>query len=302
MNPEIAVLGCGFIGFNLITSYINKNIDVRVLDCKPYPTEFEKNVEWVEGSFINKEDIRKAIRGVKTVFHLISTTVPGDRIDEGEELSVNVIKTIELLKLCLEEQIKRVVFISSASVYGYQDHIPISETAATNPISSHGIQKLTIEKFLQLFKYEYGLDYKIMRLSNPYGIGQNIYGRQGFIAIALGRILAGKAIQVRGDGSTIRDYIYIGDVVDACQRLASTSSTENIFNIGSGRGSNLMEIIKEMELILGKKISLEHVPERNVDIPVSVLDISCARSELNFEPSVGLSEGLRKTMVYYGLL
>jgi UDP-glucose 4-epimerase len=302
MNPEIAVLGCGFIGFNLITSYINKNIDVRVLDCKPYPTEFEKNVEWVEGSFINKEDIRKAIRGVKTVFHLISTTVPGDRIDEGEELSVNVIKTIELLKLCLEEQIKRVVFISSASVYGYQDYIPISETAATNPISSHGIQKLTIEKFLQLFKYEYGLDYKIMRLSNPYGIGQNIYGRQGFIAIALGRILAGKAIQVRGDGSTIRDYIYIGDVVDACQRLASTSSTENIFNIGSGRGSNLMEIIKEMELILGKKILVEHVPERNADIPVSVLDISCARSELNFEPSVGLSEGLRKTMVYYGLL
>ncbi|NMA32591.1 MAG: NAD-dependent epimerase/dehydratase family protein [Alphaproteobacteria bacterium] len=302
MNPEITVLGCGFIGFNLVTSYINKNIDVRVLDCKPCPPEFAKNIEWVQGSFLNKEHIRKAIRGVNVVFHLISTTVPGDRIDEGEELSVNVIKTIELLKLCLEEQIKRVVFISSASVYGYQDHIPISETAATNPISSHGIQKLTIEKFLQLFKYEYGLDYKIMRLSNPYGIGQNIYGRQGFIAISLGRILAGKAIQVRGDGSTIRDYIYIGDVVDACQKLASTSSMENIFNIGSGRGSSLMGIIGEMELILGKKISVEHVPGRNVDIPVSVLDISCARSELNFEPSVGLSEGLRNTMIYHGLL
>lgn len=302
MNPEIAVLGCVFIGLNLVNSYISKSTDVRVLDYKPCPKELVKNVEWVQGSFLNKEDIIKTIRGVNIVFHLISTTVPGDKVDEGEELSVNVIKTIELLKLCLEEQIKRVVFISSASVYGYQDYIPISETASTNPISSHGIQKLTIEKFLQLFKYEYGLDYKIMRLSNPYGIGQNIYGRQGFIAIALGRILERKALQVRGDGSTIRDYIYIGDVVDACQQLANTSSTENIFNIGSGRGSNLMEIIEEMELILGKKISVEHVSERNADIPVSVLDISCARSELNFKPSVGLSEGLRNTMIYHGIL
>lgn len=302
MNPEIAVLGCGFIGLNLVNSYISKSTDVRVLDYKPCPKELVKNVEWVQGSFLNQKDIRKTIRGVKTVFHLISTTVPGDRIDEGVELSINVIHTIALLKLCLEEQINRVVFISSASVYGYQDSMPIPETATTNPISSHGIQKLTIEKFLQLYKYEHGLDFKIMRLSNPYGVGQNLYGRQGFIAIALGRVLAGNPVLVRGNGGTIRDYINIGDVVMACLKIANTSSQENIFNIGSGHGSNLMEIIKEIELILGRKIPVEHVPERNADIPASILDISRARSQLNFEPSVELSEGIRSTMKYYGLL
>lgn len=302
MKPKIVILGAGFIGSNLIRSYLRNGYNIRVLDYKPCPLEFADKVEWVQGSFLNIEDIRKAITGSNIVFHFISTTVPGDKVDEGEELSVDVIQTINLLKLCLEQQIERIVFISSSSVYGQQDSMPIRETAATDPISSHGIQKLTIEKYFQLYKYEYGLDCKIMRLSNPYGIGQDLYGRQGFIAIVLGRILEDKAIQIRGDGNIVRDYIYIEDVVNACQLLANTSSENTIFNIGSGQGYSLLQIVSQIELILGREIELKYVKARNTDIPVSVLDTSLARAQLQFEPKIRLTEGIELTMRYYGLL
>ncbi len=299
MALNIAVLGAGFIGKNLLASCIARGDNVRVLDRNPRPAEFEPIKEWVQGSFMNGEDIVHAVRGADIVFHLISSTVPGDTIDENEEIFNNVIQTINLLRICVQENVKRIIFISSSAVYGLQRRLPIPEIAVTDTITSIGIHKLTVDKYLHLYKFEYGLDCKIMRLSNPYGIGQKIFGRQGIIAIAIGKVLYRSPIMIRGEGTAIRDFIYIDDVINACHLLAATDSDEVTFNIGSGRGIYLNDVIKEMSTIIGRELPVIYSEARKNDIPASILDISRAKRILGFEVTVSFSDGLRRTLSFY---
>ena len=295
-NPSlrIAILGAGFIGKNLLRSYVSSGHELRVLDRNSCPDEFLYSTHWHKGSFDNSKDIVSTIAGADVVFHLISSTVPADQIDENREIMTNVIQTINLLRLCIEHKIGRLIFMSSASVYGRIKTLPIKESDETNPISSHGIHKLTIEKYVDLFNYKYGLDVKIMRLSNPYGWGQNLFGRQGFIAIAIGKIISGNPIIVTGDGSAIRDYVHIDDVVKACQLLGNTNSKEILFNIGSGVGITINDVLVKIKRIVDRPFEVSYVNPRAGDILASVLDISKAKSLLSFEPSIKFNEGLKQ--------
>lgn len=299
--PTAAILGAGFIGQSFIEFALTHGYSLRVLDHKNCPAEFDGRLTWVQGDLSSDDAVRKVLQKSDIVFHFISSTVPGDVADEGGELIQNVVETLHLLKLCVQEKVSRVIFISSASVYGMQTVLPILETALTDPISSHGIHKLSIEKYLQLYKYQYGLDCKIMRLSNPYGPRQSITGRQGFVAIALGRILAGEAIAIRGDGSAIRDFIYIDDVCDALHLLGTTKVKESVFNIGSGQGYSLNQIIETMEKITGQHLATDYVASRFVDIPASVLDISRARQQLGYQVKYSLEQGLAATFAFHGI-
>lgn len=294
------ILGSGFIGQNFIRLALRLGYRLRVLDHKGCPAEFQGRLEWIKGDLSDTEASRKALHSSDVVFHFISSTVPGDTADEGEELIQNVVQTLHLLQLCLSEKVSRVVFISSASVYGAQAVLPIPETAMTYPISSHGIHKLTIEKYLQLYKHRYGLDCKIMRLSNPYGPGQSIKGRQGLVAIAIGKILAGEAIPIRGDGSSIRDFIYIDDVCEALRLLGETETQESIFNIGSGLGYSLNQLIGTIERITGKPLAINYIANRFGDIPASVMDISKAKHILGNEVKFSLEQGLARTLAFHG--
>ncbi len=256
-------------------------------------------VKWIQGDYFSEDILISAIKNSEIVFHFISTTVPGDEVDEASELGLNVGQTLVLLKLCVKEKVKRVIFVSSASVYGIQETMPISETFPTNPISSHGISKLTIEKYLEFYKYHYGLDCKILRLSNPYGPGQDVKGRQGFVAIAIGKILSGEKLIVRGDGAIIRDYIYIDDVSFALKKLSCTPSNESLFNIGSGVGYSLNDVVKKLSVLIGKPILVNYGPNRFVDIPSSILDVSKASQALKFENYYTLDHGLLLTLKHY---
>jgi UDP-glucose 4-epimerase len=302
LKKNITILGAGFIGQHLIRYLLEQSYNIKVLDIIDCPDDFKKKVTWICGSFLDDNSVREAVKGSDILFHLISSTVPGDHVDENEEIRINVTQTNNLLDTCVKECIKRVVFISSASVYGIQNSMPIYENAVTDPISSHGIQKLTIEKYLQLYKYEHALDCKIMRLSNPFGPGQNLNGRQGFIALAIGRILENKPIMIRGDGETIRDFIYIDDVIKACSLLAFRNSQGVVFNIGSGKGYSLNKVISTIEDLLERRLNVEYFGERLVDIPVSVFDIGKAFSILGFKPACDLKEGLRSMLRHYRLL
>jgi UDP-glucose 4-epimerase len=296
---KILILGAGFIGKNLLESYLLSGDTVRVLDRNVCPHQYIGRVEWIKGSFGDYEIMQQAVNGVDVVFHLVSSTVPRDAVDENDEILKNVIQTIKLLKVCVTQKIKRLVFISSASVYGISRALPICETAQTDPISSHGIHKLMIEKYLQYYGYQHGLDFKIMRLSNPYGCGQNIYGRQGFIAIALGKILKKETIHVLGDGSAIRDYLHVDDVIAACRLMATNTAAENIFNIGSGRGMKLNEVLDELRNMVRERLSVVYEVTRKTDIPASILDISKAKKVLGFYPRIPFKDGLRRTLNFY---
>jgi UDP-glucose 4-epimerase len=297
----VTVLGAGFIGMNFIRYAQQNGYALSVLDHKPVPADIAGQVNWFQGDLACEADMARALTGADTVFHFISSTVPGDQVDMALELQHNVFQILQLLNLCVDKKVRRIVFISSASVYGIQERLPIPETAPTDPISSHGIHKLTIEKYLQLYRHQYGLDCKIVRLSNPYGPGQSITGRQGFIAISIGHIITGDSILIRGDGTVIRDFIYIDDVSEALNRICATDSDEFLFNIGSGSGYSLNEVIAEISELTGQQIPVIYTKSRFADIPESVLDTSRSRMVLGFEPNLSLRAGLARTLIFNGV-
>lgn len=301
MALNAAILGAGFIGQNFIRLALRSGDSLRVLDHRECPGEFEGRLTWITGDLGDENAVRHALRHVEVVYHFISSTVPGDITDESGELIQNVVQTLRLLKLCVQEKVRRIIFISSASVYGVQTVLPIPETALTDPISSHGIHKLTIEKYLQLYQYQHGLDCKIMRLSNPYGPGQSVTGRQGFIAIAIGRMLAGEAVMIRGDGSTLRDYVYIDDVSETLHLMGTCQAAESVFNVGSGQGYTLNQVVAIMGKLTGKPVQVVYADNRYVDIPASVLDISREKVILGKMSKVSLETGLAKTLAFHGI-
>jgi len=299
MSAKISILGAGFIGKNLLNSYIDNNCLISVLDLSPCPDAFRNRVEWIHGSFGNSADVLRAIKGANIVFHLISSTVPSDDVTENEEILNNVVQTLNLLKICVQENVQRIIFISSASVYGIQHELPIYETASTDPISSHGVHKLTIEKYLLLYKYKYSLNCKIMRLSNPYGFGQDIFGRQGLVSIGIGKILTGDALTIMGDGNAIRDFIYIDDVIRACHLLAETDAEEVVFNIGSGKGIRINDVINEFQYFTKKPLKTHYVEGRKNDISASILDVQKAKKALGFRTNTTFKDGLKLTLSLY---
>ncbi|HEY8096834.1 MAG TPA: NAD-dependent epimerase/dehydratase family protein, partial [Methylobacter sp.] len=252
---------------------------------------------WLVGSFDDKTLQKKALSGVDVAFHLISSTVPGDdTVDSIKELSDNIFSTLAFLDMCRSCHVKRVVFVSSSSVYGLQVETPIPESALTNPISSHGIQKLTIEKYLLLHQFLYGIDVRIVRLSNPYGPGQNLFGRQGFIALAIGHLTKNEPILLRDSGRPIRDFIYIDDVSRALALAGIAEHAPSILNIGSGIGYSIRQVVDLLEDLIGKTVATVSGEMRKVDIPISVLDVSMASDSLGFEPMSSLREGMIKTL------
>lgn len=294
-----AILGAGFIGLNFIRYGLDHNYKFSVLDIKDKPNNIPKNILWIKGDVSNYENIKATLKYTDIAYYFISQTAPGDILKNFHEMNVSISSAINFLKACVEMKIRKVIFISSASVYGNQIELPISETFSTDPISTHGIYKLMTEKFFNLYKVVHNLDCKIIRLSNPYGPGQNIYGQQGIIAIAIGKFISGGFLEVRGDGSSLRDFIYIEDVMEALNLLSTNETNEVIFNIGSGVATSINFVIDLIGKKIGRAIKIKHSISRAVDIVSSQLDISKAEKILNFKPMVSIEDGVTKTLAPY---
>lgn len=301
-NLNFAIIGAGFIGKSVIRNLISKKINVSVLDRNICPSEFSNKTKWITGNFHDQSVLAEVLTGVSVAYHFVSSTVPGDqKVDVALELNENVVGTLRFIEACLSAGVKRVVFASSASVYGVQENFPINELALTNPISAHGIHKLTIEKFLLLAKHLNGIDVRILRVSNPYGPEQSISGRQGFIGMAIGRILRDLPIDLRDRGLAIRDFIYIDDLAEAFAICGDSDDLSEIINVGSGVGSSLIDVVEILRELTHRSIPTVEVESRAVDIPVSVLDIELIRSTSSYAPSTKLRDGLFKTLQHHGL-
>lgn len=300
-KQRYAVFGAGFIGKSVIRNLLAKGNEVSVLDRNACTEEFSGKVTWVTGNFDDKRAVGQALQGVTVAYHLVSSTVPGDQhVDVAKELNENVVGSLHFIDSCLAAGVKRIVYASSSSVYGLQDHFPIGESAPTNPISHHGIHKLTTEKFLLLAHHLHGIEVRVARIANPYGPEQSIFGRQGFIAIVIGSLINEVPLQLRDMGRSIRDFIYIDDLAEALGLCGSVDGLPSIINIGAGVGKSLREVVDVMEKLIGRKIVTVSTESRIVDIPVSVLDICLAKSAMSFLPRIGLSEGLAMTLQHHG--
>ena len=192
------------------------------------------------------------------------------------------------------------MFLSSGgTIYGRAEQIPTPEDAATDPITAYGISKLTIEKYLALHEHLYRSDYRVLRVTNPYGPFQIALKNQGVIAALVARVMNGESMEIWGDGSVVRDFIYVDDVIDALEAAVHDRSSHRVFNIGSGEGHSLREIIDMVERLAGKKLDIAWKPGRPMDVPVSIAAIGRAKGALGWSPKTPLEAGLRETIAWW---
>jgi UDP-glucose 4-epimerase len=234
---------------------------------------------------------------VDCIYHLIGTVdVAGANADPIADLQQTVADSVRLLRLCAGRPNTRVVYVSSGgSVYGVPRTLPIPEDHPTEPLSAHGISKLTVEKYLALFSRLHGLEYQVARCANPYGEWQASAGRQGIVAALLGKLLANEPLTIWGDGRVVRDFVYVRDVAEALVRLGSRTGEPRIFNVGSGTGTSLNRLVALMADVTGREPAVEYSPGRPFDVPESVLDISRIREHCGWQPATGLRTGLAQT-------
>jgi UDP-glucose 4-epimerase len=179
-------------------------------------------------------------------------------------------------------------------VYGIPQQVPIPESHPTKPICSYGITKLSIEHHLALENQLHGLDYQVVRLANPYGVRQRTTAAQGAIAVFLGKILRGESIELWGDGSNVRDFIYVTDAMSAILTLLAENCSERVLNIGSGEGFSLMNVLDTIRNVTGIVPQLQLAPSRSCDVASNVLSIERARQTLNWRPLVSLEDGIAR--------
>lgn len=290
--------GNGFIGSHLTGRLLESDHAVRVYDRGPNKfRSLPREAEYVEGELGNHGLIREALEGVEVVYHFVSTTLPKTSNDDPiYDVRSNLVDTIQLLETCVERGVRKVVFASSGgTVYGIPQEVPIKEEHPTSPISSYGIVKLAVEKYLHLFDHLHGLDYTALRISNPYGPYQNPVGQQGAISVFLNHIYEGTPITIWGDGSVVRDYLYVSDVVDALVLAAGEETDHKVFNVGSGRGVSLNELLHLMAEVLGEQPEVRYVPGRPLDVPENVLEVSRVVEELGWRPQTGFADGISRT-------
>jgi len=311
MNTStVAILGAnGFIGSHLTDILADKGYQVRAFDA--YYDDGDSsvrfcrnaNVSVCNGNFLNNNDIAKTLDGADFVYHLISTTTPQSAdADPFVDVDTNIRGSVSALKACAESgSVKKVVFLSSGgTVYGeMRGELPIDENCPTFPVSPYGIGKLAVEGYLRYFKHKYGLDYTVFRASNVYGERQSMNHRQGVIPIFINQMLRGEPIIVLGDGSMVRDYLYVRDLAEILSKAIESRFSYDLYNIGSGMTSSVNELVRAIETVSGKKAEIEHQPTPPSFIQKSVLDVSRYLNEFPGTAFTGLEEGIRKTYEYY---
>jgi UDP-glucose 4-epimerase len=296
-NLDCVVLGGGgFIGTNLCLYLKSKVGRLRAFGRRQSFPDVMHGIDWINGDFSDSIAVANAIEGAEIVFHLLSGATPASaNLDKVGDLTGSVVNTLRLLEACRTAGVRRVIFASSGgTVYGIPAIIPTPETSPTRPITAYGISKLTIENYLHLFEFLYGLEYRVLRIANPYGPYQLALKNQGVVAAFLRRALGGQPLEVWGDGSITRDYVFIEDVMSAFAAAATHEGPNRIFNIGSGQGLSLNEIIAAIGELVGQQPQVRYLPGRPVDVPVSILDVRRAAKELGWAPQTPFSAGLRR--------
>lgn len=307
MMKYLILGGSGFIGRNLIEE-LTKNPENTVTSFSRKHQDFDdlinkrpRQIVILNGTFGINTDFDNLTRGIDIVFHLISTTTPKTgNLNMVKEVTDNILPTINLLESCVSRKVKKLIFISSGgTIYGKTYGLPSKETDETYPICSYGIHKLTIEKYLTLFYNLYGLDYRIIRLSNPYGPYQLPGAGLGAVTTFTYNAILNKEIIIYGDGSVVRDYIYIEDAIENIINITHYDGIQKLFNLGSGIGSSLIDIINIISSILCKKINVEYMESRKTDVPYNVLDVSRYNETFGNRKLVILEDGIKKLIDYF---
>ena len=298
MARTLVVGGCGFLGSHLVDALRSKGHEVRVLDLQPIPSELRvgwKGVEFQKGDMLDAHALARAVEDRDFVFHYATTTIPRTSIADPELDNQNLVAALRLIKACAAAKVTKIVFPSSGgTVYGKPDQVPIPEDALPRPGSPYAATKVAIEHQLAIAERAHALDYAVLRYGNPYGPRQNPTGKMGIVSVFLGLLRRGETPTLFGDGSTTKDFFYAEDAASAALAVLPPSS-QKVFNVASGRGTTIRQLLEAMEDVVGRKIEPKKAPPVPGDEPTCVLDIRRIRDVYGWQPKVDLREGLRRT-------
>ena len=297
---RILVLGgSGFLGSHIVDKFLSEKHDVSLYDL--YPERFRRSpagITFYTGDFGNVGALDELIAtGFDAVIHCVSTTTPKSSNESPEfDIQSNVIGTLYLLDICVKRKVGKVVFLSSGgTVYGdIGDRDKVDETHAVRPMCSYGVSKLTIEHYLDVYRHLRGLDYVALRLSNPYGERQSPLRALGALTVFLHRTLKRQNVEVWGDGSVTRDFIYVGDVANAVY-LATTNPISGIYNVGTGTGLSLRDILTHITNVVGREPEVTWLASRSFDVPRIVLDATKLSAATNWRSTASLDVGIQIT-------
>jgi UDP-glucose 4-epimerase len=292
--------GAGFIGSHVVATLLGRGYEVVVIDN--LSTGCEENID-ARARFYKLDvaaaDLGKIFAREKFdfVIHLAAqTAVPRSVAEPDHDCRVNVLGTVNVMEAARKTGVRRVIFASSAAVYGDVATVPISEDACLGPTSFYGLSKLTAEKYLKLYSELFGVEHVVLRYANVYGERQGDAGEGGVVSIFARNILAGQPISIFGDGGQSRDFVYAGDVAAAnCQALVAAGAN-TVYNISTTTETSVNELAELMAKVAGRASDRRYLPAREGDIYRSSLDNRSARDALDWRPAVSLSEGLTATV------
>ena len=297
--------GAGFIGSHLVRHLLAKGENVTALDN--LSTGLAENLpleaKLVEMDILDEELPKVVAAGAfDAIVHLaaqtmVDTSIKNPLLDTRE----NLLGTVQVLEAARAANVKRVIFASTAAVYGdvKEDDLPVREAQPTLPLSFYGLSKLSVEKYLEMYENLYGMEYVVLRFANVYGERQGDGGEGGVISIFAKAVAEGRDITIYGDGEQTRDFVYAGDIAEGIWAALRTEEVNAAYNLSTQTETSLRELVSLLAEIRGREIVPKYGAEREGDIYKSMLSNIRARRGLDWQPATTLAEGLRRTYEYF---
>jgi len=299
--------GGGFIGSNIVSALLAQGEQVRVLDNfatgrRANLVPWAEQIEIIEGDVRSYHIVQEAVAGADYVLHQAALpSVPRSVRDPITTDQVNVIGTLNVLQAARDACVKRMIYVSSSSIYGDTPTLPKHEAMPANPLSPYAISKLAGEQYCQSFWRLYGFETVCLRYFNVFGPRQDPASQySAVIPRFIKAMLQGEPITVHGDGRQSRDFTYVSNVVHAnMQACIAPDAPGQVFNIACGQRHSLLDLIGLLARIIEVNPDVIHSPSRSGDVAHSLADITAAQSTLGYEPNVDFEQGLRETVAWY---
>jgi UDP-glucose 4-epimerase len=289
--------GAGFIGSNVVKLLLEQGYQPIVLDdlSSGYKENLLPGVRFINGDIRDLGLVEKTMDGCNVVLHLAASVGNKRSIDDPfTDASINLISTLNILEAARQHGIKRVVFSSSAGIFGELKTLPIAEDHPQDPDSPYGTSKLAAEKMCLVYNRLYGMRNVCLRYFNVYGVNQRYDAYGNVIPIFANRILKYESLAIYGDGEQTRDFVNVADVAAANIAAAFSQDACGVFNIGSGTRVTINELARLIQEAAGTEVGQEFAPPRPGDVRDSLADISAAKKAFGFSPETNLADGLAR--------
>lgn len=303
MKKVLVTGGAGFVGSHVVDELAGRKLEVRVLDNLVGGGQnvegFPEGVEFVRGDICNREDCRKALEGIDTVFHLAAHAAEGQSVFIPEfNAKTNLLGSIVLLGEAVNAGVENFAFTSSIAAYGKQEKLPIREDARLTPDDPYAITKKAFEDYLHVYHELAGIKPFIVRFFNVYGPRQRMDDPyRGVVPIFINKCLKGERPIIFGDGLQKRAFTYISDVVEPiCDIVGRKELVDNPVNVGTEEVHTVKELAEMTIEKMGADLEIEYIPERTSDVKVAYCDMGKARRLFGYKAKVGLGEGLDRTI------